>query len=195
MVIKMVKKLVYGAGINDANYQVYTIVNGKQVKCPYYSKWQGMLERCYSAKYQAKHQTYIGCYVCKEWLTFSNFKLWMETQDWEGRQLDKDILTRGNKSYSPETCVFVSPLVNTFITESAAARGYFPLGVNLHKSAGKFKAQCSNPFKKKVEHLGLFVRPNEAHQAWKRRKHQLAVQLADLQVDERVAKALKTWYL
>ena len=111
-------KLVYGVGINDADYDVaineyYT--NDEGVKgerriwtCPYYSRWMNMLTRCYSDKFQEGNPTYKGCYVAEEWKTFSNFKEWMVTQEWEGLELDKDILFVGNREYGPEKCVFVT---------------------------------------------------------------------------------------
>lgn len=188
------KKLVYGVGINNADYEVYQSVNGKLVKCPYYATWKDMLKRCYSAKHLTKYQTYIGCSVTPEWLTFSKFKSWMENQDWQGKCLDKDLLIKGNKVYSPDTCVFVDRMTNGFITDSGAARGGWPLGVNFHKTNGKFRAQCCNPATKKQEFLGYFTCENQAHQAWRKRKHELALQLAELQPDERVAAALRARY-
>ena len=68
------------------------------------------------------------------------------------------------------------------------------LGVCFHKQVGKYYTQCSNPFTKKQENLGYFTCPNKAHRAWLKRKHELAVQLADTQSDERVAKALQERY-
>lgn len=186
-------KLIQGVGVNDADYEIGSIVNGKRKQCPYYTKWQSMIVRCYSLKYQMEYPTYQGCTVCDEWLTFSNFKAWMETQDWRGKHLDKDLLVQGNKVYSPETCVFVDSMVNLFTIDSAATRGNYPLGVYLHE-CGKYRARCSNPFTKRGECLGLFICPNQAHVAWKKRKHELACQLADLQTDERVAKALRVRY-
>ena len=123
-----------------------------------------------------------------------SFRAWMMQQDWEGKQLDKDILVPGNKMYSPDTCVFVGGVVNGFLTDSAAARGEWPLGVHWHERKQKFQSMCCNPFTKKQETLGLFHCPNKAHLAWKARKHELACQLADLQTDERVAEALRTRY-
>ena len=76
-----------------------------------------MLQRCYSESHLVRQPTYKGCSVCEEWLTFSNFKSWMEQQDWEGKQLDKDLLVYKNKIYSPETCVFVSSVINSFFVE------------------------------------------------------------------------------
>ncbi len=194
------KKKVYGVGINDADYVVRkneTIgyVNGKQKQkksweCPYYKAWGSMLRRCYSVKFQERQPTYIGCTVSEEWITFSNFKSWMEKQDFEGMELDKDLLFEGNKVYSAETCVFVSPLVNTFANEGGSARGECLIGVNWHKTAEKFRANCNNPFTKKLEYLGLFTCEVKAHNAWLKRKLELARLLAAEQSDPRVAKAL-----
>lgn len=197
------KRLVYGVGINDADYAVHKFktieVNGVRKQrsvwiCPYYRTWQNMLKRCYSAKYQETSQTYKGCSVSKEWFRFSNFKRWMERQDWEGMQLDKDLLFEGNKVYSKETCVFITKAVNMFTTDSGASRGEWLIGVYWNKPASKFLAQCSNPFTKKQEHLGLFRCEKEAHQAWLTRKFDLAHELAAEQTDERVAKALVERY-
>lgn len=193
-------KLVYGVGINDADYVVKvweTIGYVKGVRkerlvweCPYYRTWTSMLKRCYSTKYQERKATYKGCTVSEEWLTFSNFRSWMENQEWEGKQLDKDLLFKGNKVYSAETCVFVSRLVNGFIVDQLTARGEYLIGVTLDSARGKFRSQCSNPFTGGRGYIGIFNSEIEAHQAWLKRKLELAQLLASEQTDERVAKAL-----
>ncbi len=189
------RKLVNGVGINDADYNLteHALVDGKWKivwRCPFYITWTNMLERCYSAKCQEKFPTYKGCSVVEEWKTFSKFKAWMEKQGWEGKQLDKDLLVHSNKVYGPEHCVFVSGQVNRFMTERTSVRGEWPIGVCWEKEEKKFRAQCNNPFTKKVEHLGVFTCPNEAHQAWLKRKREHAKALASLQTDCRVSKAL-----
>lgn len=78
-------KLVYGVGINDADYPTTQRekVNGEWKitwRCLYYDRWVSMLTRCYSSKCHEKQPTYKGCSVCDEWLTFSNFRKWMEQQ-------------------------------------------------------------------------------------------------------------------
>lgn len=191
----MGKKLVYSKGVNDADYVVQPTINGMRVTCPFYQVWVDMLKRCYDAKYQSRQPTYIDCITCKEWLIFSAFKAWMETRDWQGKELDKDLLVNGNKVYSPEACVFVDRVINNFTTDRGAARGDWPIGVIFCKNVGKFRSRICNPFTKKKEHLGYFVCSDAAHQAWRKRKHQIACQLADLQTDERVANALRTRYL
>jgi len=194
------RKLVHGVGVNDADYVVekketIRCVDGKRKqklvwRCPYYRTWVNMLGRCYSDKLQEKYPTYRGCSVSEEWLTFSVFKSWMEKQDWEGNQLDKDLLLEGNKLYSPETCVFVSPMVNKFTNDRGAARGEWLIGVCWDKKKAKFMSLCGNPFTKKQEYLGLFTCEQEAHQAWLKRKLELAHLLAAEQEDPRVAEAL-----
>lgn len=198
------KKLIYGVGINDADYvtqrfETIGYVDGKQKqklawKCPFYQTWSDMLKRCYSEKYQEKKPTYRGCTVSDTWLTFSNFKNWMGKQDFEGKHLDKDLLFKGNKTYSADTCVFVSRMVNMFTNDQGSKRGKWLIGAYRHKSGEKFLSSCCNPFTKKPEYLGLFTCEQEAHNAWLKRKLELAEELAAIQEDPRVAKALVDRY-
>lgn len=191
----MGKRLVVGVGINDAEYRIvrketYSTADGIRKQrtvwfCPFYARWSRMLERCYYDKTIPSRPTYRDCSVCEEWLTFSNFRGWMEKQDWEGKQLDKDILFIGNKVYSPETCVFVDREVNSFITESAAARGKYKIGVSWDKQLRKFKAVCG-----RGGYLGYYDTEAEAHKAWLTCKLEQAKILAAGQTDPRVAEAL-----
>lgn len=186
----MSKRLICGVGINDADYPVTSRVDGKYWKCPFYSVWKSMIERGYSAYTKDRQPYYKDKYVCNEWHTFSNFKAWMETQDWEGNQLDKDLIVPGNKVYSPETCMFVSSQVNNFFLSRGSERGEWPLGVHYDKRKGKFKAFISELGTGRNKNLGSFNTPDEAHNAWLDRKKQLAVELAALQTDDRISKAL-----
>ena len=188
--------LVYGVGKNDASYPVCSKdpISGKQIMCPFYRTWKNMLKRVGYDDYHTRNPTYSDCSVCEEWKSFSNFKAWMETQDWKGNQLDKDILFNGNKVYSPATCAFVSFAVNTFILENPTKRGEYMLGVSRKKGTDKLVVQVSNPFTKKYEHVGYFGCENEAHNAWLQRKLELAVELASTQTDVRVANALLMRY-
>jgi hypothetical protein len=189
------KATVFGVGVNDADYVTRPSINRVVVICPFFRFWKDMLERCYSDRLQKIKPTYIGCSVCDEWLVFSNFKMWLENQDWQGMQLDKDIIKEGNKVYSPQSCALVDKATNVFVIGSDSRRGEWPIGVCWHKKRRKFQANCKNPFTKKLEHLGYFECPNKAHLAWKKRKHELACRMADLQKDARVSQALRTRYL
>jgi hypothetical protein len=194
------KRLVCGVGVNDANYKVKTtkVVNGKHVivnYCEIYHLWKRMIVRCHSEKFKEKRPTYAECKVCDEWLFFSNFKRWADNLDYHGKHLDKDVINEGSLIYSPENCAFVTQLTNSFVVDCGAARGKYKIGVYLNKKANRLVAACRNPFTKKKEALGYFDCELEAHLTWKKRKHELACQLADMQTDERVANALRTRYL
>lgn len=188
------RNLICGIGINDANYQVSKKLNGKSVVCKFYRTWTAMINRCYSPDFVKKHPTYINCEICDDWKYFSKFKAWMERQDWQGKQLDKDLLVKGNKIYSPDTCLFVDSQVNNFIIENDVNRGRFMIGVSFHKITKKLAATCRSNTERKNIHLGLFDDELSAHLAWKAKKHELACQLADMQTDKRVAEALRKRY-
>lgn len=152
-----------------------------------------MLSRCYCDTFKSRHPTYTGCSVSEDWITFSNFKRWMETQDWKGKHLDKDILSPNNKVYGEQTCIFVTANVNTLLIDCAATRGKLMLGVYWNKQRGKFMAQCKDGNSKSI-YLGYYNTELEAHQAWKAYKHSLACKLAEEQTDPRVADALRIRY-
>lgn len=198
--IKRSRKLVLGIGINDADYNVKKreMVDGKEKivwVCPFYQKWISMLTRCYSERYQKLYPSYQGCTVCDDWITFSGFRGWMIEQEWEGLNLEKDLLVQGNKIYSPETCVFTTPQVNGFLTDCRKSRGEWPIGVHLAKGRHKFMALCQNPFTKKQEYLGVFASPYEAHKVWLAKKLEHAYALAAIQTNPLVAEALIDRYL
>lgn len=192
-------RLVQGVGINDAGYAVTrqeTFMGKRKTiwRCPYYVTWLNMLTRCYSRKFIETRPNYTECEVSPEWHIFSVFRSWMMAQEWKGMCLDKDLLVPGNKLYGPDTCCFVSVLVNTFITDSAAIRGDWPIGVSWSVERGVFQAQCQNPFTGKNEHLGRFKNPSDANKAWGARKLELAKEIAGIQSDSRIATALISRY-
>lgn len=102
-------KLVAGIGINDADYDVS---KDGRITCQYYKEWSQLLYRLDK----------FGSTVCDEWRRFSTFKTWMKQQDWEGKSLDKDLLGRKQRHYSPENCVFISHKLNTLIASTMHQR-------------------------------------------------------------------------
>lgn len=199
-------KLVCGVGVNDADYVVqekksvgYT-PDGRRKRetvwvCPFYSTWRSMLARCYRTS--ENRPTYVGCTVSEEWKTFSNFKYWMESQDWQGKQLDKDLLSHGNKLYSPDTCVFVDRRVNIFLTERHHGRGEYPIGVCWYKRDKKFRARVNDGTGTSI-YLGLFDSAQQAHEEWLAAKLKIAKRLASEIIsdggDVRIADALVRRY-
>lgn len=180
------QKLTYGLGINDADYSVDIINDGRQVICPLYVRWSNMLKRCYSVSFQKKNPTYIGCNVCEEWLTFSIFKKWMECQKWENMHLDKDILIDGNKTYSPDACVFVDAATNYLLTDHGRARGYLPTGVT--RKGRKYRARCN--VDNKTHNLGVHNTPEKAHSVYLNYKAMVVVDHASRIADIKVSSSL-----
>ena len=94
---------VYGVGITGTKYP--PSVNGRTTK--EYVLWQNMLRRCYSDTYQKKKPTYESCEVSDNFKSYEYFYEWCNNQfgfnnkDW---QLDKDLLIKGNKVYSENSC-------------------------------------------------------------------------------------------
>jgi hypothetical protein len=186
------RRKVEGVGINDADYPVtqYQVVNGKQKRvwmCPLYSRWKSMLERCYNTRYQRTRSTYTGCSVVPEWLLFSNFRQWALLEDWQGKELDKDLLIPGNKVYGPTACCFITADVNVFI---AVTRRSSTLPPGVSPWCGRYRAQCGTD-----GYLGMYPTPEMAYAAWRRRKHVLANALADCVADPRIAHALRIRYV
>ena len=158
------RKLVCGFGVNDSNYTTHQVIDSKRQICPYYVRWRGMIERCLSTKRQKKHPTYKGCSVCDEWRYFMSFKSWMIKQEWEGNDLDKDVKIKGNKVYSPSTCLFIPRALNTLLNDGAAMRGLHPKGVSFDRPNKKFIAQLK--LNGKSTHIGYFSTPEEASEAY-----------------------------
>lgn len=186
-------RLIHGVGINDADYHTvkHGIVNGKHKivwRCDFHMKWMSMVQRCYSPSFQSKFPTYKGCTVCNEWLTFSVFKSWMEKQDWQGLQLDKDIIEPGNKVYSPSTCVFIPRAINVIMTDAGASRGECPIGVC--RNGKRFQSQLT--VKGKSKYLGLYSTIEEASDAYKQAKSAYILDVIEQHptLDERVKQSL-----
>ena len=153
------RKMIYGIGVND---MPVGFTNNKL-----YHRWKEMLSRAYSPKLHKRAPSYIGASVCEEWHTLSNFVKWTDTQDWEGRYLDKDILCPGNKRYSPDTCLYVSQELNNLLCDAAQNRGDCPKGVYYCESQrGKKKYGVEMHAYGKRQRLGFYLTPEEAHRAY-----------------------------
>ena len=149
-----------------------------------YQSWRDMLKRCYDPYELNKYPTYIDCYVYEEWCNFQEYAKWHESNHYEifnqRMHLDKDILVKGNKIYSPDTCIFVPERVNELFTKSDVIRGEYPIGVNYHKQHKKLQVRC-NTLKEKRKHLGYFPlnKPFQAFTAYKNFKENYIKEVAD----------------
>lgn len=133
-----------------------------------YVRWHGMLERCYNDKYHSTRGTYKDCSVCEEWLNFSIFETWFKENYREGYHLDKDLLVQGNRVYSPSTCCFIPPDLNTLIVEKCF--GDCGTGVSKRKKKGTqdYNGRYNVTFKK--VYLGRFQDQFTAEERYKEYK-------------------------
>ena len=172
---------VYGIGITGLE----TIVDDNGEVLDSYKCWKGMLQRCYSAKFQEKQPTYKGCTVCDDWIYYPNFKNWYDNNYYEinnkTSQLDKDILIKGNKVYSPDTCVFVPKFINTLFIKCQKTRGDSPIGMSYNKANKNYKAHLSvfTNGKSVKKYLGSFDTTNEAFEVYKKAKEEYIKEIAD----------------
>lgn len=158
-----------------------------------YTTWFNMIKRCYDENELIKYPTYRKISVCEDWYCFKNFYKWailnynpLFMQKW---QLDKDILVKGNKIYSPETCCFVPSAINNLFIKSNTIRGELPIGV--HREGNKFKTAIKIKGKQKT--LKRCNTPEEAFQVYKQAKERYIKNTAEEwkdKIDPRVYKAM-----
>ena len=168
--------------------------NGKETKC--YKTWKSMMERCYYHKYKEKHQTYENCTVCHEWHNFQVYakyhnENYYEVGD-EKMTLDKDILHKGNKVYSPNTCVFVPSSINTLFIKCDKVRGDLPIGVS--KNGTKFRVRLSKDNERIC--LGTYDTVEQAFLAYKIAKEQYIKEVAEEykdKIDPRAYEAMMNY--
>ena len=159
---------VFGVGMIGSKYPS----NTKE-----YVAWKSMLNRCYYHKIIGKNPTYKEVVCCNEWLLYEKFYEWLHSQSnfdrWINGEkwcLDKDILIKGSKVYSPETCCLVPQNINNIFVKNKSRRGNLPIGVI--KSNDKFGAMFNQ------EYLGTFDTPEQAFFAYKKEKESHIKQVA-----------------
>ena len=166
--------------------------NGKYLKS--YTIWHGIMQRCCDLKFKEKHPTYKECDICEEWKYYGNFKRWYDKNYYEieGERvhLDKDILIKGNKIYSPYTCIFVPNRINSLFIKSDNTRGEYPIGVC--KIDNKYMASCSMKDYNKT--IGRFNTEDEAFLSYKTFKEDYIKQIADEYKDKIPKKLYDAMY-
>ena len=161
---------IYGVGYFGIGDFKSTDENGKNTKC--YNTWIDMLRRCYDPKFHEKEPTYENCTVCEKWWNFQVFAEWYYENYYEiegqTMALDKDILCKGNKVYSADTCVFVPVSINSLFVKRDNERGEYPIGVSKH--GNKFRIKLSKGDGK--IYLDTYATVEEAFQAYKQAKEE-----------------------
>lgn len=185
---------VYGVGFIGAGEHA---ASESRMLTREYKIWIGMLQRSYDDKLHARHPSYIGVSVCAEWHNFQTFAEWMKSQPnayLKGFEIDKDIIVRGNKVYSPDTCSFVPCQINTIINDCGARRGNLPVGVVYRKRDKKYYAQMN--IDGVMKHISSHETPDEAFSAYKEKREERIRLLANQHkgnISEAVYRSLVNW--
>lgn len=136
-----------------------------------YKTWSNMIYRCNNSK------GYSSASICDEWLDFSVFLSWYDAQYKESHwHLDKDILSNGQGIYSPQTCCFLPPQINTFFAKHKKAKGY-----SYNKRRKKYESYCRD--RGKYVHLGMYEDSHSARLAYLRYKRSLLEELIEPYLD------------
>lgn len=129
-----------------------------------------MIRRCYDPYIINENLAYKDVIVCKEWHSFQNFARWYEENyyevDGEKMHLDKDVLVRNNKIYSPNTCVFAPQRINNLFIKHKYARTQLPIGVYHYKNTNKYISKY-NDTPNNRKYLGVFQTITDAFNAYK----------------------------
>ena len=146
-----------------------------------YKHWNGMMTRCFDEKYKEQNPTYYGVTCCEEWLDFSKFANWCRSQksfgSGEKLNLEKDVISKGNKFYHPDLCELVPYKINNLFVKADASRGKYPIGVYFCNTNNKISA-CVREDSKNV-FLGYFTNEVDAFMAYKKKKEEIIVKYAN----------------
>lgn len=156
-----------------------------------YRVWHAMLQR--STKYQGTY-TQVSC--DDRFRDFDYFHEWCQAQvgfrelDNKGKifSLDKDILSEGFGVYSPETCVFIPPVLNNLFKNPyrELPRGVYERDVKKYPNKPYTSAIGKDG---RCVHLGGFHSPEEAKEAYDAARKEYLLELYEtygVRVDSRV---------
>ena len=185
---------VCGVGIVGTKYPVSEGCRGTKE----YVLWKDVLRRCYSDDFKKKQPTYKACEVSDKFKSYEYFYEWCHSQigfGVDGFEIDKDLLIKGNKVYSEDSCVFLPAEINMVLVKCTASRGEHLIGVSWHNTKKAFVARVRKN-KGKTEWLGVFKTEIEAFNAYKEAKESFVKEQAEKwksQIDDRAYEALMNY--
>lgn len=136
-----------------------------------------MIDRC--TRFRKSSASYVDCEICEGWENFQNFAKWYYENEYQCNEplcIDKDILTHGNKIYSPDTCILVPQRINLLFIKEYARRGDLPIGVIKHGNGYSVHCSLDNHTK---NYIGFYYDPILAFAAYKEAKEKYIKEVAD----------------
>ena len=189
------KPSIYGLGFVGVGK--YSSLNKRE-----YVLWSSMFRRVNRPQ---NDFSYKDVSIHQDWCNFQNFAEWcnsnvfLNSKDDKGKkyQLDKDILGRHVRCYSPETCCFVPQEINNLVLDNKHRRGSNPVGVIYCKRDKKYIAQIRDgSVTRKPKRLGYFDNHLDAFNAYKEAKEKHIKVVANKwrgRIDEKVYQTLMSW--
>ena len=148
-------------GIGDKG-NILTKEKGKTLLS--YTAWCNMLRRCYSGK----QTSYTLCTVSDEWLYYPNFKEWFDKNYKEGYEVDKDLVQRGNTTYSKKLCIMIPKVLNRYLSGYHDSKGYC-----LIESSGKYRAMYNS------KHIGMYSTKEDCRDSYFRVRNESILNLCN----------------
>ena len=137
-----------------------------------YKTWTNIIKRCNRIDRSDKNKSYYDCKISLEWHNFQNFAKWFDDNYYtvkdEKMNLDKDLLIKGNRIYSPNKCIFLPEKINTLLINNKSNRGKYPLGVSYSRSKNLYTSRF-NRLGKYID-LGNYKTPEKAFEVYKKHK-------------------------
>jgi len=185
------RSLVYGVGVNDVIIPEFT-------KSRIWKQWCGIIRRTDNRDpvWLQTKPTYVDCTLDPRWYKLSVFKEWVEGwDDYQNKEVDKDLLLPNNKVYGPDTCLMVRPIVNKWFKSKYDSSGDLPRGVTWNsawkrgKSPNPYRAQIT-PIGGKRTGLGYYLTVEEAVFVFENARKEQIQFLIDTETDPTVKQAM-----
>lgn len=161
-------------GVAFTGYGKYKTAGSEHEKHAFWI-WHAIVDRCYNEELRSKYPAYKKCFMCEDWLNYQLFRKWYDDNYYkvgtERMHIDKDILFKNNKIYSPETCIIVPQRINMLFLKKSN-KFDLPNGVK-PISNGLFSAEYNH------ERIGIFNSAYEAGVAHDKSKKNAIINVAN----------------
>jgi len=187
----------YGIHLNGVSFTGYGYCNSldENLRRKVYSLWSCIVGRTLREGYVDKYNTYSDVTLCEQWHNFQVFCKWVNENEYfhSKFQLDKDLLIRGNREYSPDACCFLPQELNVVINVNYNTGNGLPVGVNVK---GDIYYEAALSYKGSRKLLGQFNTIQEASDVYVEAKEAYVKELAHKwkdKIEPRAYEALMNW--
>lgn len=174
----------YEISIHDHGY----IGDGKYYNAKYKKfaeTHSGMIRRCHKDEIRSIQYNDVSIY--QMWYDFQNFAEWCEYNYYEieGEEMwiDKDLICKNSKIYSPVTCCFLPSSINLMFKPNSGGskKSTLPRGFsyNPEMRSKPYRVQCNNFSDQAQVHLGYFSTIEEGFKIYKDYKENKIKRVAD----------------